>query len=199
MKHPLLSLVAAGVMAVSAIGCSREPPPPPPLQGADIGGDFTLLGSDGQDVSWDDFEGQYRLVYFGYTFCPDVCPVDVQRMARGYAAFKDAKPDLAANLVPIFITVDPERDTPAKVGEFAAAFSPDLVGLTGSPEAIAATAKKFAAYSKRGEATPDGGYLVDHSRTGLLFGPAGEPLATISVDASAQAVEAELRQWVTDG
>lgn len=183
-------------MVAAAGGCTEAPPPEPPLAGATIGGDFTLTGTDGQDVSWGDFAGKHRLVYFGYAFCPDVCPIDVQRMAKGYNAFKADEPALAENLVPIFITVDPERDTPEVVREFTAAFSPDIVGLTGSAEDIAAVTKSFAAYAKRGEDTPGGGYLVDHSRTAILFGPSGEPIAPISVDASAQAVEAELKQWV---
>ena len=74
-------------------------------------------------MRWSDFDGKYRIVYFGYAYCPDVCPLDVQRMMQGYERFKEAEPELAAQVQPIFITIDPARDTPAVVGEFTSAFS----------------------------------------------------------------------------
>ncbi|MEB3415923.1 SCO family protein [Alteriqipengyuania sp. WL0013] len=190
--------IAAACMLLLATACAEAPPPAePPLASASIGGDFTLTGTDGADVSWTDFEGKYRLVYFGYAFCPDICPNDVANLARGYKALKESDPAAAQALVPIFISIDPERDTPDVVAEFASAFSPDIVGLTGTPEQVAATAKKFAVYYAKGEETPDGGYLMDHSRSAILFGPSGEPIAPISVDQGGKAVEAELKQWVS--
>jgi protein SCO1 len=83
------------------------------------------------------------------------------------------------------------------VGEFAAAFSPDIIGLTGTPDQIAAAAKAFRVFYARGEAIEGGGYLVDHSNIVYLFGPAGEPLATLPVDQGGEAVAAELRKWVS--
>ncbi|MFN2099809.1 SCO family protein [Altererythrobacter sp. MF3-039] len=166
-----------------------------PLAGADIGGEFELIDKDGQVVRWSDFEGRYRTVYFGYTYCPDVCPVDVQRLARGMALFSEEQPSLAAKIQPIFITIDPKRDTPEVVGQFTGAFSDTMIGLTGSEEQIQQAADTFRIFYARG-AGPDAGYLMDHSNITYLFGPQGEPIATLPTDLGAQAVAEELARWV---
>jgi protein SCO1/2 len=190
------ALIAAAALALA--GCSAAvPAAEPPLAGADIGGDFALTASDGRTVRWGDFAGKYRVVYFGYAFCPDICPTDMQRVAQGLKVLKASDPAKAAKIQPLFITIDPERDTQKVVGEFAAAFSPDIIGLTGTPEQIAAAAKAFRVFYAKGEAVAGGGYLVDHSNIVYLFGPDGEPLATLPVDQGADAVAAELDRWVS--
>jgi protein SCO1 len=190
-----LALLITGALVLG--GCqAATPAAEPPLAGAAIGGDFALTASDGRTVRWDDFAGKYRIVYFGYAFCPDVCPTDMQRVTQGLKVLKASDADLAAKIQPIFITIDPTRDTPKVVGEFAAAFSPDIIGLTGTPDQIAAAAKAFKVFYQKGAAVEGGGYLVDHSNIVYLFGPAGEPLATLPVDQDGEAVAAELRQWV---
>ncbi len=191
-----LAVLASVLLAVG--GCRSDPAAPParpPLEGAAIGGPFTLVDKSGSAVRWSDFAGKYRIVYFGYTFCPDACPLDVGVMMRGFAAFDKARPDLGAQVRPLFISIDPGRDTPAKVGEFAAAFSPRLTGLTGTPEQVAAAAKAFVVYYKRG-ADSAGGYLMDHSRVAFLMDKDGKPLAMLPVDLGPQAVTAELTKWV---
>ncbi|PKP90030.1 MAG: SCO family protein [Alphaproteobacteria bacterium HGW-Alphaproteobacteria-14] len=189
------AILIAGAIALA--GCNAATPAAePPLAGAAIGGDFALTASDGRTVKWGDFAGKYRVVYFGYAFCPDVCPTDMQRVAQGLKVLKASDPAKAAKIQPIFITIDPERDTPAVVGEFAAAFSPDIIGLTGTPEQIAAAAKAFKVFYAKGEVVEGGGYLVDHSAITYLFGPKGEPLATLPTDQGADAVAAELGRWV---
>jgi protein SCO1/2 len=189
------SLAIAAALALA--GCNAaSPQQEPPLAGASIGGDFALTDSTGKTVRWGDFAGRYRVVYFGYAFCPDVCPTDMQRVAQGLKELKAKDPAKAAKITPIFITIDPERDTQAVVGEFAAAFSPDIIGLTGTPEQIATTAKTFKVFYAKGEAQPGGGYLVDHSNVTYLFGPAGEPIATLPTDQGGAAVAAELARWV---
>lgn len=196
---PFTHLVAAA--ALSLAGCSAGGgdvgPGEPPLAGATIGGDFTLTDKNGASVSWSDFAGQYRIVYFGFAYCPDICPTDMQRTVQGLSQFAADKPELAARIQPIFITIDPERDTPEVVGEFAGAFSDDLMGLTGSPEAIADAASKFRVFYSKGEESESGGYLMDHSRIVYLFGPEGEPLATLPADVGADAVTQELAKWVS--
>lgn len=191
------ALALAATLAACGAGASQDTQAQePPLAGSTIGGDFTLTGSKGQTVRWGDFAGKYRIVYFGFTFCPDICPTDMQRVAQGLKILKGKDAELAAKVVPIFISVDPERDTPAVVGEFAAAFSPDLVGLTGTPDQIAATAKTFkVAYAKEPPAK-NGSYLMQHSTIVYLFGPDGEPIATLPTDLGAEAVAAELERWV---
>ena len=189
---PTISLA----LALAACG-ERAPAPEPPLAGASIGGDFELIGTDGETVRWTDFQGQYRIVYFGFTFCPDICPTDTQRFSQGLMQFERNEPELGAKVQPVFVSVDPERDTPEVVAEFIANFHPRLVGLTGSPEQVKAAADAFRVFYSRGETTPGGGYLVDHSAIVYLFGPDGEPLATLPTDQGAGAVAAELSKWVS--
>ena len=197
MARPRFRLLIAP-LALLAAGCSADPPAPrPPLEGAAIGGEFALVDKAGKAVRYSDFAGAYRVVYFGYTFCPDVCPLDVQRLMQGYALFTKAEPDLAKQVQPIFVTIDPARDTPAVVGEFAAAFSPRLLGLTGSEEQVAAAAKAFKVYRAKGEETPGGGYLMDHSNIAYLMDRNGQPLALLPVDKGPQAVAAELAKWTS--
>ncbi len=191
----LLTLASALAFALSA--CSGNAPAErPPLEGAAIGGDFTLTGKDGKAVRYADFAGRYRVVYFGYTFCPDVCPLDVQHLMQGFHAFAKDKPELATRVVPLFITVDPARDTPENVGKFAANFGPELVGLTGSPEQIAKVAKAFAVYYQKRDGTSPDAYLMDHSRAAYLMGPDGKPIALLPAEQDGKAVAAELAKWV---
>lgn len=188
----LLGLAAASGLAA----CSSQPAETPPLAGAQIGGPFTLVDKSGHTVRWADFAGKWRIVYFGYTFCPDACPMDVGVMMRGFDTFAKDHPDLAGQVQPIFITIDPARDTPARVGEFAAAFGPHLLGLTGSAEQVDQAAKAFAAYYARGKDLPGGAYLMDHSRVAYLMDREGRPVAMLPVDKGPPAVAAELAEWV---
>jgi protein SCO1/2 len=202
LRTPVLlaaSLLAAA-LALAACdtggGSADEAQGPPPLEGAALGGDFALVDENGEDVNLADWHGKWTMIYFGYTFCPDVCPYDVQRMSAGYAAFAKAHPDLADDVVPLFITVDPARDTPAVLREFTDAFSPDLIGLTGSEEQLGAAAKSFGAYFERGEESEGGGYLMDHSRAAYLMDREGKPIALLPVEQSAEGVTQELEKWV---
>ncbi|MEM6494632.1 MAG: SCO family protein, partial [Pseudomonadota bacterium] len=108
----------------------------PPLAGAPIGGPFTLTSADGETVTWEDFRGKYAIVYFGYAYCPDVCPTDMQRTTQGLKILSERNPALAAKIQPVFISIDPERDTREVLTEFTSAFSDDLIGLSGSAEAV---------------------------------------------------------------
>jgi protein SCO1/2 len=191
-----LSVFAACALALSACSQSSQPASPPPLEGADIGGDFTLTGEDGKPVSWGDFGGQYRTIYFGYTFCPDVCPVDVQRAMAGLKQFEKSDPERAAKVQPLFVSVDPARDTPEVLTEFTGAFHPRLIGMTGSKEELDQMSKDYAAYYSIGEPNEAGGYLVDHTSITYLFGPEGEPIAILPTDAGPEAVAQELEKWV---
>jgi protein SCO1/2 len=192
MLNGLKWLLAAGLLA----GCGTSAPEAPPLAGARIGGPFAAMAEDGRSVTDKDFAGKYRLVYFGYSYCPDVCPVDVRNLMLGLKAFENADAAAAAQLQPLFFTVDPERDTPKVLAEFTDAFHPRLIGLTGSPEQVAATAKTFAVAYQKGEAKTPGAYLVDHSRIAMLFGKNGEPIAIVSHDAKPEQIAEELAKWV---
>jgi len=169
----------------------------PPLKGAEIGGEFELIDTAGNTVKWSDFDGRYRIIYFGFAYCPDICPTDVQRMIQGLNQAVNRNPDLEGKIQPIFVSVDTERDTPEIVGQFTRAFSEDLIGLTGSAAAIQSAADAFGVFYSRGEDTPGGGYLIDHSRIVYLFGPDGEPLATLPTDLGPEAVAAEIEKWAS--
>ena len=190
----LLPALLAMIVPLALTACEQREPPP--LAGAAIGGAFTLVDKAGKTVRWADFAGKWRIVYFGYTWCPDACPTDVGVMMRGFDRFAKDHPDLAGEVQPLFITVDPARDTPARVGEFAAAFSPRLLGLTGTPAQVDQAAKAFAAYYARGKDQPGGGYLMDHSRVAYLMDRDGKPVAMLPVDRDDKAVAAELAKWV---
>ena len=165
------------------------------LTGSPIGGDFTLSDKTGKAVHWGDFAGKYRIVYFGYTFCPDACPLDVGIMMQALGRFAKHQPLRANTIQPIFITIDPERDTPAKVGEFAAAFGPGLLGLYGTRAQTDVAIKAFRVYAQRGKPTT-GGYLMDHSRFAYLMGPKGQPIEALPTDLGADAVVADLEKAV---
>jgi protein SCO1/2 len=192
-KLRLTSLLA---LIPLASACSPRAPEAPPLEGAAVGGAFSLTNQDGGRTSDRDFAGRYRLVYFGYTYCPDVCPVDLQQLAQGLRHFEKQDPVRGARVQPIFITVDPARDTPTVLKQYVAAFHPRLVGLTGSEQEIAQVAKAFAVYYVKRDEAGAGEYLMDHARTALLFGPKGEPIAIVPQDQGAEAVAAELAKWV---
>lgn len=195
---------ASAVVSLLCAACSPQPTDDRqaaanaqgPLAGARIGGAFTLTDQNGRRVTDADFAGQYRIVYFGYSYCPDVCPVDLQLLMQGLRLFERKNPALAAKVQPIFITVDPARDTQAVLKTYAAAFHPRLLALRGTEAETAAVAKGYAAYYRKAENTGASEYLMDHSRQTYLMGPDGQPIALLPQDETPQAVAAELARWV---
>jgi protein SCO1/2 len=190
--RPILFLTLALALAACS-GASEEPP----LKGAAIGGPFTLTNQDGRQVTDRDFSGRYRLIYFGFTHCPDVCPTDLAVIGQALRRFEKSDPAKAVRVAPIFVTVDPERDTPAVIKEYVSAFHPRLIGLTGTPQQVAAMTKSYGAYGAKDPAEPGGGYNVNHSRLAMLIGPDGQPIALLPYEKGAEAVAAELDRWVT--
>jgi protein SCO1/2 len=199
MIKPSPAFFLPAALALAACGGPVSPPEAAlagtALDGAAIGGPFALTGKDGQRVSWNQFKGKYRIVYFGYTFCPDACPLDVGVMMQGFNRFAKDHPAQAAEVQPIFITIDPARDTPARVGEFAAAFSPRLIGLSGTQAEVDAAVKAFKVYAARGKDVT-GGYLMDHSRQAYLMDREGRPLVALAIDKGPEAVAADLALMV---
>jgi protein SCO1 len=185
----------AWLAPLALIACSpAQAPSRPPLEGAKIGGSFTLTDQDGKPFSDRVLAGKYRIMYFGYTFCPDVCPVDVQNIAAGLKLVEKQDPALGERIVPVFVTIDPARDTPAALKQFVSAFHPRMVGLTGTPDAIAKVAKTFAIFYQKGEGTA-GGYLMNHSRQAYLMSPEGKPLALLPQEGPPQAIADEITRW----
>ena len=159
-----------------------------------VGGPFTLIDGDGKTVTDRTWRGKYMLVYFGYTFCPDVCPTTLSAVADALDKL-GSKADL---IQPLFITVDPRRDTPPVVKQYAAAFGPRVIGLTGSPEQIAAAAKAYRVYyaEHRTGPGPDE-YSMDHSSVLYLMGPDGRFIQPVRADQSGPELAAVLGKLVS--
>ena len=198
-------LVSATLLALSACGSPAATTEEPPLTGARIGGAFSLVDTAGRTVTDRDFAGKYRLIYFGYSFCPDVCPVDLNYLMLGLKQFERQDAVRAAQIQPIFVSVDPERDTPEVLAAYVPQFHPRLMGLTGSVDQVKTAADAFLVqYNNQPGSAPDA-YLVAHTNIAYLMGPQGEPLAIIPVDdvrtegvneGSPDLVAAELGKWV---
>ena len=192
-----MRILLAGAALLAASCSPPEKAETPPLAGASIGGPFALVDQDGRRVTERDFAGRWRIMYFGYTFCPDVCPTEMQTIMAGLKLFANDMPAAAAKVTPIFVTVDPARDTPAALKQWVSAFGPTLIGLTGSSAAIDKVADEFKVYHAKGAKTA-GGYLVNHSSQTYLFDPDGKPIALLPADThgSPQQVADELARWV---
>jgi len=162
--------------------------------GLGIGGPFALTDGDGHTVTDRDLHGRYVLVYFGYTFCPDVCPTTLNAVA---AALDQLGPR-ADKVQGLFITVDPARDTPQVVKEYAAAFSPRIMGLSGTPQQIADVARAYRVYfAAKPPDTPGAAYTVDHSSLLYLMDPNGRFVAPIRADQPPDQMAAEIARHLS--
>jgi protein SCO1/2 len=160
---------------------------------ADVGGAFKLVDQTGATRTDKDFRGRFMLIYFGYSFCPDVCPTTLGVMAQALEKLGDRR------VVPVFITIDPERDTPKVLADYMKAFGPDFVGLTGSDAAIKDVERKYRVYAVKKEIDPNNpkrGYGMDHSSVLYLMGPDGRMISfydeAISPDEMAKELKAKL-------
>lgn len=189
------------VMAAFALGIAgylytsdRAFTPPDSAQGtgkALIGGPFELVSHDGRTVTPADFAGKHMLVFFGFTHCPDVCPAKLNTIS---IALEDLGP-LADRVTPIFITVDPERDTPERMAQYVSNFSADIVGLTGTPEQIKRAAKAYRVYYAKVELKNSATrYLMDHSAFTYLMDGNGEYVTHFAYGESAANMTERLRR-----
>jgi protein SCO1/2 len=156
----------------------------------DVGGPFRLVDQTGATRTDKDFRGHYLLVYFGYSFCPDVCPTTLAVMAQALDKLGDKR------VVPVFITIDPERDTPRVLADYMKAFGPDFVGLTGSAAAIKDVEKKYRVYAVKKAIDPNNpkrGYGMDHSSVLYLMGPDGKMISFYDEAISPDDLAKELR------
>ncbi len=199
MRHALRFLPLLLLAACQPQGSPGEAP----LAGSSLGGPFRLVRGDGTTVTDRDFAGRYRLMYFGYTFCPDVCPTSLAKLMAGYRDLARDHPEKAAKLQPIFVTVDPERDTPAIVQRYADTFDPHLLGLTGSPEVIAAVSREYGVGATKEEVEGSSEYLMTHSDLAILYDPDGEPLIAIDKgtdpggrEVTPQQIADQLATWI---
>jgi len=179
MKTPLarIGIVLAVIVLIAVAGLAGRHywgliASAPESGAAAIGGPFTLIDESGRTVTEADFRGQPLLVYFGYTYCPDVCPTTLTAIAEALDLLGDKGHDIAV----LFITVDPERDRPENLGEYVRVFHPQIVGLTGSPEQVAAAARAYRVYYAKAAQDPDDPeeYAMDHSAYTYLMGRDGK-------------------------
>lgn len=205
MRQRLLMAFIALAVVVIAIGAyfySRGAATPPPTPGtktgqALIGGPFALVDQEGKRVTDGDFRGRFMLVYFGYTHCPDQCPLDLDTMTQ---ALDQMPADLSARVQPVFITVDPTRDTQAVMHDYAGHFHPRLEALTGSEDEVGAAVKAYRVYVHKGRPATAGGddYPVDHSAFTFLMGPDGRYVAHFSPGTSPDDMAKRLASLVHD-
>jgi protein SCO1/2 len=154
-----------------------------------VGGPFTLVNHLGQRVTDADFRGKFMLVMFGFTFCPDICPSELQLIS---AALEELGPK-AERIVPLFISVDPERDTPSQLATYVASFHPRLIGLTGAPSEIEAVTKAYRVYVRRtADPKSTAGYSMDHSALIYLMAPDGTYRAHFTPGISVRALAERL-------
>ncbi len=197
-RRAVLIFAAAVLLIAAGLGgfawMSRQMAGPGGAGVALVGGPFSLTDQDGRKVSEKDFLGRHMLVFFGYTYCPDICPTELQVMT----AALDAMGPQGEKIQPVFVSVDPARDTPEVLKSYVENFGPRLIGLTGTPEEIAAVAKAYRVYYARaaGETSPDA-YLVDHSSIIYLMGPDGRFVKHFTYTTDVARLTAELKEAVT--
>jgi protein SCO1/2 len=190
-----LGALALGALGAAAMVVANFRPEPGSHAALAIGGPFTLTAGDGKTVTDRSFRGKWLLVYFGYTFCPDVCPTTLNDIAEALGKLGP----LADKITPLFVTVDPERDTPEVMGRYVKSFDPRIVGLTGTPEAIAEVAKEYRVYYKKhptGESHDD--YLMDHSSIIYVMDPEGRYVTLLSAEQKPDQMATRLRQLITN-
>jgi protein SCO1/2 len=189
-RHNFMLSLVSGVALFAILANPAEAPITFPPEGSNL--TFALTTPDGTAVTEQSYRGKWLVIYFGYTFCPDVCPTTMMEIA---GALKTLGPRADA-VQAIFITVDPQRDTPNVLKEYLKSFDPHLIGLTGTPAQIAAAAKAFHVFYERND-TGDGSYLYDHSAFIYLINPDGKFARAITSEGSSQAVADALSTLMT--
>jgi len=160
--------------------------------GIDIGGPFELTAHTGETVTLDSLSGRFALLYFGYTNCPDFCPTDLQKIA---VVLNDLG-DRASRVQPVFITIDPARDTPDRLAEYVPLFDDRILGLSGTAAQVDRAAKAFKVYYRKAETEAASDYLMDHSLYVYLLGPDGKLLALFDNKATAEDITAALNHYI---
>jgi len=157
--------------------------------------DFTLTAAGDKPVSLSDYRGKLVVLYFGYTFCPDVCPTTLAEVAKAMQKLGQKAEDVQV----IMVTVDPERDTPERLAEYMAYFNPGFVGLSGTPEQIATAAAPFGIYYQKQEGTAASGYVVDHTATINVLDREGRVKLVWPFGTDGDAMAADLTQLLKEG
>ena len=184
--YAIRTVAAAVVVALLGLAAFVLAGPREGSRAALIGGPFALQDGNGKTVSDQTLKGRPFLVYFGYTHCPDVCPTELARIS-------DVLSRMGNKSIPaLFITVDPERDTPKAMQDYVSSFNPAIIGLSGSPQAVAAAEKTFRVFARKGEKQPDGDYSMDHSSVVYLMDKAGAFVEAFNLERSPEEAAKDL-------
>ncbi len=182
-----LTTAAIAVLALAGVWLAWAPRAASPSL---IGGPFALQDGAGETITDQTLRGRPFLVYFGYTHCPDVCPTELAHIADVLAQMGD-------KAVPaLFITVDPERDSPKVMQDYVSSFNAHIIGLSGSPQAIGAAEKGYRVFARKGETQSDGGYSMDHSSIVYLMDKAGGFVEALNVERPPDEVAKELERYL---
>ena len=181
VRRPIRLLIASAALILAAagfglIGQFVSAPTHRATFLTGIGGPFTLVDQNGRVVTDASFRGKWLLIYFGYTHCPDACPTALNTIAEAL----DRSGAIGSKIQPLFITVDPERDTPAAMKDYTAAFGASILGLTGTAQQIAAVAREYRISYEKHVTTSGDDYGVDHSSIIFLVDPTGKPVSFFS-------------------
>ncbi len=196
-----LGALAGLVIAFGVVWWTVEPPPTvvrlteAVASGPQVGGPFTLTDHTGRKVSEADFAGRFMLIYFGFTYCPDICPTEMQT----FAEVMDRLGPLADRVQPLLITVDPARDTPEHLAGYVMLFHPRLVGLTGTEAQIAQVARAYRVYYAKTEVKGPDTYLMDHSAAVYLMGPDGRFVSIFGRGVPAERIADQIRARIAGG
>ncbi len=200
MRQRVLILVLVAMAAISAAVAAalvarldRTAGRAPAVGEVQLGGPLDLVHHSGRRFSEAELAGRFRLVYFGYTYCPDMCPLGLLTMAE---ALDRLPPEVAEKVQPIFVSVDPERDTPEVLAAYVGAFHPRLIGLTGTVEEIEAVKRAWRVYARKSEESRGADYLVDHSTFTYLMGPDGRYLAHFGHGTTPEQMAERIRTFV---
>jgi cytochrome oxidase Cu insertion factor (SCO1/SenC/PrrC family) len=192
-----LCLLFAGLAASLYLEQSgRETEQPVVVGKVELGGPFALIDQTGELRRSEEFAGGYMLIFFGYTYCPDVCPTSLLQMTQALDLLAEQEPEKAAAVTPLFITVDPARDSVEAMRDYSQNFHPRLVALTGSEEEIAQVASAYRVYYQKAEGEGEDDYLMDHSSIIYLMGPTGEYVTHFSHQTTVEEMVAALADKV---
>jgi len=185
----LLSALLAGTVVGGYLIWSRTD------QGgvAMIGGPFTLVDQTGRTVTQDTLKGKWSLIYFGYTYCPDVCPTSLSTMTLALEALP---PEMVEKITPVFISVDPERDTVEQLALYHESFHPSFLMLTGTPEQVREAARAYRVYYRKAENDSATEYLMDHSSITYLMDPKGNYVTHFGHDVTAEGMAETLKKTI---
>ena len=186
-----LGAFLAGLIGLAAVAVLTLAPERAPVATSSVGGPFTLVNQDGKTVTERDFAGATHLVFFGFTHCPDICPTTLQQISDVLAALGDK----ARAMKVAFVTVDPDRDTPESLKTYLGSFDPRIVGLTGSPEQVAAAVKAYRVYSRKVPTKGDD-YTMEHTALVYVMDGQNRFIGALNLQRPADETAAELAKRI---